>query len=417
MTQTNGWVRDFRRAIKSSVGSGWTVENDRGNMRLIVGKKTEGRTSVSLPYAWKESQWLEAAQFIKVGADAYKANNGLISIRTALRCTKYSSSERQLDWEGALIRYRKTNIRTIKEPTWKKKHLPVLEGVMFYMNKANYKPQNSKTLHKKVLNEYVHGKYKQITGWELGTTQRRHMRLAFNKFLDHCCNHEEFPSYWRPIDPIVAGERDDLIGDNKRIGYPLTDAQIGRLVDGFGEHDQAQRWKFAVQICAVYGLRPEELNHLVLRNNKSELWCTYRKTNSNFKERKLLPLLVRDIDGKAFDWCYNLVQRLAAGEKLPEIPKGKGGQSFGDYLRRKSIRNIWKSICAEARAEGLECVPYSFRHRYAYVAHTKPQQDGTLRTIKQIADLMGHDPDTNLKSYARFQTKDLEKASDLAEIS
>ena len=29
---------------------------------------------------------------------------------------------------------------------------------------------------------------------------------------------------------------------------------------------------------------------------------------------------------------------------------------------------------------------------------------------------MGHDPDTNLKSYARFQTKDLEKASDLAEI-
>ena len=38
-----------------------------------------------------------------------------------------------------------------------------------------------------------------------------------------------------------------------------------------------------------------------------------------------LPLLVRDIDGKAFDWCFNLLQRLAAREKLPEIPKGKGG--------------------------------------------------------------------------------------------
>ena len=101
MTQANSWVRDFRKAIKTSVGSGWTVENDRGNMRLIVGNKTEGRTSVSLPYTWKESQWLEAAQFIKVGADAYKANNGLISIRTALRNTKNSSSERQLDCEGA----------------------------------------------------------------------------------------------------------------------------------------------------------------------------------------------------------------------------------------------------------------------------------------------------------------------------
>ena len=40
-----------------------------------------------------------------------------------------------------------------------------------------------------------------------------------------------------------------------------------------------------------------------------------------------------------------------------------------------------------------------------------------MRTVKQIADMMGHDPDTNLKSYARFQTKDLEKASDLALLS
>jgi len=413
----NSWVKVFRRTLKASVGAGWTVENDRGNMRLIVGNKTEGRTSVNLPFSWDESQWPEAMQFIKVGADTYKQNNGLIPIRTAFKFTNSASSERKLDWEGSLIRYRKTNTRIIKEPTWKKKHLPVLEGVMFYMNKAKYKPQNSKTLHKKVLNEYVHGKYKQITGWELGTTQRRHMRLAFNKFLDYCCNNEEFPSHWRPLDPKVAGERDDLIGKNKRIGYPLTDSQIGRLVDNFRDNDQAQRWKFAVQLCAVYGLRPEELNHLVLRNNKSELWCTYQKTNSSFKERKLLPFLVRDIDGKAFDWCKNLVQRLAAGEKLPEIPKGKGGQNLGEYLRKKSIKNVWKSLCEEAKAEGLECTPYSFRHRYAYVAHTKPKQDGTVRTVKQIADLMGHDQNTNLKSYARFQTKDLERASDLSEIA
>jgi len=40
-----------------------------------------------------------------------------------------------------------------------------------------------------------------------------------------------------------------------------------------------------------------------------------------------------------------------------------------------------------------------------------------MRTAKQITDLMGHDQNTNLKSYARFQTKNLEKASDLAEIA
>ena len=74
------------------------------------------------------------------------------------------------------------------------------------------------------------------------------------------------------------------------------------------------------------------------------------------------------------------------------------------------------SICEEAKAEGLECVPYSFRHRYAYVAHTRPMEDGTMRAPKQIADAMGHDLQTHLESYARFMTKDLKKAFDLAEV-
>ena len=72
------------------------------------------------------------------------------------------------------------------------------------------------------------------------------------------------------------------------------------------------------------------------------------------------------------------------------------------------------SICTEA--EGLECVPYSFRHRYAYVAHTKPLKNGTYRTPKQISDMMGHDTDKNKKNYARFQTKNLDIAPDLEEL-
>ena len=72
MAQSSNWVKDFRRTIKTSVGSGWTVENDRGNMRLIVGNKTTGRTSINLPYLWEEAKWPEAVQFIKHGADIYK---------------------------------------------------------------------------------------------------------------------------------------------------------------------------------------------------------------------------------------------------------------------------------------------------------------------------------------------------------
>ena len=37
---------------------------------------------------------------------------------------------------------------------------------------------------------------------------------------------------------------------------------------------------------------------------------------------------------------------------------------------------------------------------------------GIYRLPKQIADAMGHDLETHLKSYSRFNTKDLENAFD-----
>ena len=85
--------------------------------------------------------------------------------------------------------------------------------------------------------------------------------------------------------------------------------------------------------------------------------------------------------------------------------KGQGADRLGKQLRDRSPKNVWLSICKEAEIEGQECNPYSFRHRYAYVAHTRPQDNGTMRSITQIAEAMGHDPETNFKSYARFKIK------------
>ena len=69
-------------------------------------------------------------------------------------------------------------------------------------------------------------------------------------------------------------------------------------------------------------------------------------------------------------------------------------------------------IQAEAAAEGQQAVIYSFRHRYAYVAHNRPQANGQMRSPKQCADAMGHDLETHLNSYARFKTNDLATAFD-----
>ena len=46
------------------------------------------------------------------------------------------------------------------------------------------------------------------------------------------------------------------------------------------------------------------------------------------------------------------------------------------------------------------------------IAHNRINKNGTYRSPKQIADAMGHDLETHLKSYSRFNTKDLENAFD-----
>jgi len=403
------WVKAFRRAIKVSVGTGWTVQPDRGYIRVLYGTKKTGFQSINLQYKWQEDQWVEALKLIETAADTYLNYKSRISLKEAFSIAQKSSNKCELDWETALENYRNSNKHTIQENTWRRKHLPVINAIFFYVNRTKARPHNGKRLWDKVSNDYQHGKNLEKKGWAKGTTMRRHMRLAFNRFLNWCVEREDFPSYWRPP---VFNKAEEEVTTEKRVGYPLTDSQIGRLVDSFSDNEQATKWQFATQLCAVYGLRPEELRYLVMKNNKSELWTTYKKSNSKINGRRLFPLFVLDIDGNPFDWCLTLQQRLAAGEPLPEIAKGQGSNRLGKQLRDRSPKKVWLSICKEAEEEGQECTPYSFRHRYAYVAHNRINKNGTYRSPKQIADAMGHDLETHLKSYSRFNTKDLENAFD-----
>ena len=83
----------------------------------------------------------------------------------------------------------------------------------------------------------------------------------------------------------------------ERIGFPLSDSQIIRLVDSI----KNPKWRFAIQLMATYGLRPEDLKYLHTRNNGKELWSDYRKSKGGKKgettePRQLFPLFVQDID-------------------------------------------------------------------------------------------------------------------------
>ena len=103
------------------------------------------------------------------------------------------------------------------------------------------------------------------------------------------------------------------------------------MLDNLPAGEVHDRWRFAIQLCAVYGLRPEELRHLLIKDGVSgaKLLTTYQKSMGGTKgaktePRRLRPLFLRDADGSAIDW--RLQARLQVGEQLLTLNRdGDGG--------------------------------------------------------------------------------------------
>jgi integrase len=230
--------------------------------------------------------------------------------------------------------------------------------------------------------------------WEQGSRMRQTSRQKLYGFLNWAVQRGHLKPIYSP--PAALPE----MLKPKRVGYPLRDAQILQLLDNLPEGDPHNQWRFAIRLCAVYGLRPEELRHLRIKSgaNGSELWTIYRKSMGGTKgaktePRRLHPLLLRDADGTAIDW--NLQARLEVGEQLPPLNRaGDGGQALNQYPRR---REIWMALRDEAEHNSEQLTPYSLRHRYAKGMHA------ANLPLANISEAMGHTIEVHLKSYARFK--------------
>ena len=437
MATQQDWVKMFRKSVKDSCPKGWLVMKGRTeSMRVQCWTKGNRIADVTIPYSWSESDWPNALLRIKTAAKAYEESDRKLDIKTCFAIAHTSSSDNPTDWREALKAYRQSKGKKLKESTWETKYMPVLiefkhdvidnKKVYEYEIERNKKGTiiSKKKIPLSISNiEQLAVRNKNgkslckaaLKRWEQGTTQHRHMRLALYGFLRFCVEEMEFESKWLP--PAVTDQ--DQVRTEKRIGYPLTDLQIIRLLESFSGDEAGNKWKFAFQLMATYGLRPEDLRYVHTRNGGNEIWSNYQKSMGGTKglktkPRRLYPLFVEDVDG-AVNW--NLKERLYISEQqgkslLPPLgQEGKAGGAFQSYLKRKPV---WNAIKKEIEKEQQELTPYSFRHRYAYVAHNRSKPDGTYRAAKKIADAMGHTLDTHLLSYSRFNTKDL--ASDFDEV-
>ena len=375
------WEETFCKAV-NSLGVGWSVREDYGKI-VIRHRPTNQRAPVG--FKWNEKDWPDALARIR---NIYSLFNQGDNLKEAAKKAsgKAPKLTHEYNWQDLINDYREHKGTRVKQETWKKKYIPVFTYALKALNNRNA-PTNGPDLSDLCLKN-----------WDKGTRQRQIMSQSLNGLLKFAVWRKNYPHCWLP------SSEPETVTTEKRVGYPLTDSQILRLIESLPKGPVHERWKFAIQLLAVYGLRPEDLRYLVTRNKGRELWSMYRKSKGGSKgqktePRRLYPLLIYDVDGP-IEW--NLLDRLHAGENLPSLGKeGKASHAVKTYLNRRAT---WNAIKEEAQKEHQVLTPYSFRHRFSAEGHARGG------VAKVIADGMGHVIDTHLSSYARFASRNMEQA-------
>ena len=377
LTHTETWVIEFRRLLyrQFSKDHKWSVGEHRGYIRLQI-KHNGGKQTRVLPFEWSEDGASKAFSEI---LQIYKRFNEGNSQNLAEACevVNVSNSNTKIDFEQLIEDFR-LFVPNASDSTWQKSYIPVLTKAKELFERSKGKPNNGEELMMKALEQ-----------WTQGTRMRQIQRRSLNKFLNWAVQRVKLPSAFLP--PPIQPE----VRKPKKIGYAFRDSEILALI----EDEKDPKWQFAYQLLAVYGLRPEELRWLRIIDGVEgkELHSIYQKSMGGLrgdktKPRKLQPLLVKDIDGNYIDW--KLQERLEIGEELPPLGKSAASMAILTHLRR---RKFYQQIKEEALMIGQECVPYSFRHRYAKESHASGFH------VSNIAEAMGHTPEVHWQNYARFK--------------
>jgi integrase len=293
-------------------------------------------------------------------------------------------------WQEAMERFRIQKSQhgaAIKAITWENQYAPVL-GMAVELLSSGKPPGSPADLLDACLRD-----------WQPGSRTRQIRAQSLAQFLRYCVERLHFPDLWRPPlslqQHIGAPTRESAAGSRK--GHPFSDLEILGLIDSLPLDQAGQRWADAVKLMAELGLRPIELQHLSVRQDRTSgrplWWCAYRKRSGGgmTEPRWIHPLPLTDWDGRRQDW--QLLERWQAGAiTLPPLGSdtGTAADAIGTYLKRKKG---WQELRDRMAARGERAVPYSFRHGYSLRGHQLGIDPGSM------ALSMGHSLEVHLRSY------------------
>ena len=170
---------------------------------------------------------------------------------------------------------------------------------------------------------------------------------------------------------------------------PLKDEQFLALLDAIED----PRWRLAVGLVGVFGLRPVELNYC--RPDGDGLRVEYQKRRARGCSPKrtvkaLDPIAAPGLGAKLL---------LELGSGVTELPRLGATDSvaagrMNQYLCRRPLWVGWKE---QVVANGQRLSSYSLRHGFAYrsaIVYNLP--------VRVAKDLMGHSLDVHVKHYGSF---------------
>jgi integrase len=408
MPAARDWEDTIRAVVSHALSQkgcrrGWTVLNHRGHARLNIaaGAGRGRRRQVLLPIPWECDQidhirdavvqvYEEFQQGIEPDAcvarmpraDGSRAAEGEFGSGRGTQ-TGHPGRPRHrgmaavlapADWEELIAAFREHKLISgeIKPSTWHRVYRHHMNHVLGAVA-AVAPPQNAKQLLETLA---------RIWADKPGGRTRQIQIQSTAALLRWAVAERRLGEDWEPPQDLAV-----FVGRSraaKAITTPLEVEHILALVRAIPD----ARWRFAFQLMAAYGLRPEELQHLQIRQGR--LWCMYEKVASRGKTR---PRVLRPLP--CDDWAdgWRLEERFPTQE-LPPMQPGLGGGYVGHYLMN---RPLWKELRREYEAKGEKLVPYSCRHGYAHRAHVICDLPP-----KVVAAAMGHSVQTHLAAYSRW---------------
>ena len=383
--------------------SGWTVSNFRGRARLHITARAAGghRRQILLPYSW-ESDQLKAIRdgVVKLYGDFQQGvpleqaiaeisaamaeaqarretpspTSGTSAPLTSAPISAAAGRPVAVHWPGLIRRYQQHKLRSgeIKESTWERLYKPRM-ALLLKTAKGPPSPRDAKHLL-----EAQADLWRQRPG-----CRTRRLQIQYTTALLRWGVSEGLlPTHWAPPPDLAS-----TIGqsrESKTITTPIGVEDILAMVQAIPD----PRWRLAFQLTNAFGLRPEELQHLQLRQGR--LWCTYERVASRGKP-KPRPLRLLPCDSWSAAW--NLVETFEPA-LLPPMRAGFGSDSFSRYLFRGEH---WQNLRRQYDAQGEKLVLYSCRHGYAHRAHVICDLPP-----KVVAAAMGHSVQTHLAIYSRW---------------